>query len=261
MAAVTIKPAQFNEASPTTWFAIIEAQFHIAGITQAGTKFYHALSHLPSTTVSAVPEDIITGADYDKLKAAVIAHHEATKPELFEQFMRDTPLVGRPSHFLNEMKRVATRVGVTEDFIRHRFQQALPNAVAPIVASQKTLGIDEIGKLADELMTLCPGSSNLCAVSNKTFENRNNSVPKYFSRNPNANNNFPNQNSRSNVDRTLLPFSEGQRSKICRSHIFFAEKARNCRSWCAWPNKNGCTVVQSRHNTPHNSRPVSPSEN
>ncbi|NJS16534.1 MAG: hypothetical protein HC787_05670, partial [Nostocaceae cyanobacterium CSU_2_110] len=57
---VAIKPAKFDENFPTAWFAILEAQFNIAGVTVSVTKFYHALSHLPTKTVSSLNPDIIT---------------------------------------------------------------------------------------------------------------------------------------------------------------------------------------------------------
>ena len=234
--AVSIKPSSFDATSPTAWFAILEAQFIIASVTVSSTKFYHALSHLPTRTVSSLDDAILTAADYDKLKAAVISHHESTKPELFKQILSSSTLSGRPSHHLAEMRKVAKKVGVTDDFLRHRFQQALPNNIAPIVASQSSLDLDAIGKLADELVSLFRRDDNVCSVNKPSHH----SSHRPQSRSP---------HSALKHDLTLTPFSEGQRSKICRSHIFFGPKARNCRSWCKWPEKSGCKIVESRHNS------------
>lgn len=240
IAPVSVKPAKFDASSPAAWFAILEAQFILNGIKNKATKFYTALSQLPPQTVSSVSELIITSADYEQLKIAVIGHHESTKPELFEQFLRQTTLTGRPSHHLTEMRRIASKVGVTDDFLRHRFQQVLPSNVALIIASQTSLDLDAIGKLADELVTLFP-RDDVCAIKN-THTREFHSRPAHFS--------HPEQPFRNNTpDLTLTPFSSGQRSKICRSHIFFGEKARNCRSWCRWPDKRNCKVMQSRNNS------------
>ena len=243
VAPVSVKPAKFDEASPGAWFAILEAQFVIAGIKNTATKFYTALSHLPSQTVASVSESIITSADYGQLKIAVIGHHESTKPELFDQFLRSTTLSGRPSHHLNEMRRIANKVGVTDDFLRHRFQQALPSNIAPIIASQTSLDLEAVGKLADELITLFP-RDDVCAIGDTHTPHTHHS--RQQTRKQTLRHHTP--------DRTLTPFSDGQRSKICRSHIFFAEKAKNCRTWCRCPDKRNCKVVQSRIN----SRAVSP---
>lgn len=236
VAPVSVKPAKFDGTAPGAWFAILEAQFVIAGIKNSATKFYTALSHLPPPTVASVSESIITAADYDQLKKAVVSHHESTKPELFDQFLRGSTLSGRPSHHLNEMRRVASKVGVTDEFLRHRFQQALPVNIAPIIASQPSLDLDAVGKLADELMSLFP-RDNVNAIKNQEHH----SQPSIPQKHTNTNHLKP--------DLTLTPFSSGQRSKLCRSHIFFAEKARNCRSWCRWPDKRDCKVMQSRNNS------------
>lgn len=226
---VSIKPSKFDETSPQAWFAILEAQFNIASITTSSTKFYHALSHLPVKTVSSLDVKIITSADYDQLKAAVIAHHESTKPELFDQFLRSTTLSGRPSHHLAEMRRIAGKVGVTDEFLRHRFQQALPTNIAPIIASQSALDLDAVGKLADELVSLFRSDDNVCAVEKHSHITHASRAPRH-----------------SSSDLTLTPFSDGQRSKVCRSHIFFGEKAKHCRLWCKWPEKRACKIVTSR---------------
>lgn len=187
--SVSIKPAQFSHASPASWFAILEAQFHIASISNPTTMFYHALSHLPPDTVGRLPEKILTSKIYTDLKTAVVSFHEETKPELFEQFMRDTPLVGRPSHFLAEMKRVAAKVGVSDELVRHKFQQAVPHTMAPILASQKGSSLDDLGKLADELVSLCPvsGSSNLVSESSSHSSRNSNQSSSQYRRHDNQN--------------------------------------------------------------------------
>jgi hypothetical protein len=37
------------------------------------------------------------------------------------------------------------------------------------------------------------------------------------------------------VNSGTMPYSDGQRQKICRSHLYFAERARSCKIWCHWP--------------------------
>ena len=214
VAPVSVKPAKFDATAPGAWFAILEAQFLIAGMKNSATKFYTALSHLPPQTVASISESIITSADYDQLKKAVIGHHESTKPELFDQFLRNTTLSGRPSHHLQEMRRIASKVGVTDDFLRHRFQQALPGNIAPIIASQPSLDLDAVGKLADELVSLFP-RDDVCAIKNTHNHHPLISHPS-TPQTQNSNYRKP--------DLTLTPFSDGQRSKLCRSHIFLRRR-------------------------------------
>jgi hypothetical protein len=254
-AAVSIKAPPFITSNPSTWFVILEAQFHVAGITISSTRFYHTLASLPVDTVSNLDDAIIHGAEYTDLKKAVIAYHEASRGELFEAFLRETPLVGKPSHYLKEMRKVAKKVGVGDDMVRHRFQQALPPSLAPVIATQKTVGLDDLGHLADELVPLLTRSSDqvTCNMTRSHFSNHPsaNSAPSYK----------PADKSRSPPSLGLVPFSENQRPKMCRSHIFFGKNARSCRPWCHWPDKSNCKVAHSRPSTTTSSRSSSPTRN
>lgn len=243
-AAVSIKVPPFIQSQPGTWFLILEAQFNIASITTATTRFYHALSNLPVDTVSNLDEEVLRAADYDALKEAVKKYHEQSRGEVFESFLRSTPLTGKPSHYLMEMRKMAKKVGVGEEMVRHRFQQALPANLAPVIATQKTLPLDDLGALADELVPLLKGEA-VCAVTpHPPHENKPRQAYK------------PAGSSKS---LTLVPFAEGQLPKVCRSHLFFGAKARNCRPWCQWPDKATCNVTQSRAASPATSRSASPS--
>lgn len=242
---VSVKPAQFSSSSPTAWFAILEAQFHLASITSVTTQFFHALAHLPPETVSRLPESILSGKDYELLKAAVVSYHEQSKPELFDEFMRSTPLVGRPSHFLAEMKRVAAKVGVSDELVRYKFQQAVPQSMAPILASQKGSSLDDLGKLADELLSLCPVSSGVNSVAQATSQTQRSL--RHEGTNASGSKNLG-----------LTPYRPEQRPRVCRAHIFYGKSANTCRPWCQWPTKDTCRVMASRGNTPNQSRSASP---
>jgi hypothetical protein len=232
VAATSIKSPPLTEKCPSAWFTVLEAQFYINSISRASTKFYHAIAGLPPNVIISVPENILKGASYDELKASVISHFEATKPELFDQFLKDTPMVGRPSHYLLEMRRMAAKLGVQEDLVRHRFQSAVPTAMAPILATQKDASLDDLGKLADELQSLCSTTSTQIYSICKDK---------------------PSSSSHPNKDINITPFSSGQRSKVCRAHVFFGNKARSCKSWCQWPNKSNCKIIHSNHPSRSNS--------
>ena len=184
-----------------------------------------------TTTVMKLPKTVIENANYETLKKAVIEHFESSKP----QFHEEQSLGWKPSAFLGEMRATANKLGVNDDLVRHRFQQNLPTVIAPIVASQKTLSMDELGKLADDLMSFRSVSSGVSHINIKNIEAKG-TLKK------------------SNVQ----PFHEGQRPKICRSHIYYGIQARTCRVWCQWPDKKSCKVTESNRGTPNTSRSASP---
>ena len=134
---VSVKPSLFMESAVPGWFAIMDAQFHIAKITSAQTKFYHVLSSLPPETISHIPQDVLEQKDFKVLQETVTDMYEKTKPELFERLISKTRLTGRPSHFLSELREMGDKAGVGDELIRQnscsRFRLESPQLWVPSV--------------------------------------------------------------------------------------------------------------------------------
>lgn len=246
---ITIKAPEFIENAPTAWFSILEAQFQLRGVTVSTTKYYHALSQLPSDVVAHIPHDVFTQQNYETLKTAVVSSYERSKPEMLEKLMSQTTLSGRPSLYLQEMRTLASKISVADDIIRHKFLKALPNTVSAALASHSAIDLTALGKLADDLMSYFDQHSV-------------NTVQSHASR-PNFNNNRPtgtrsdqNRNSNSSLPFNVRPFSKDQRTKVCRAHIYFAEKAKTCKPWCHWPDKTRCNIAPSSRPASRSSSPV-----
>lgn len=232
-ALVSIKAPPFMETASAAWFLILEAQFHLRHVISSEIKFYHSLAALPAETIARIPSSILSKHEYGELKEAVISLSERTKPELFEQLISSSTMSGRPSIFLDDIHRTANKVGVGEELVRHKFIQALPPSIAPVLAAQKDLSLIQVGKLADELMPLALQANAFVASSSNPTRNvgsqnfRSEQRPRVFS---------------SAVSRGLQPFFEGQRPSVCRAHIFYGNQARTCRPWCQWPSKQNCRI-------------------
>ena len=242
--AVSIKVPAFMDTAANGWFAIIEAQFNLKNITNASTKFYHVLSNLPPDLIAQLSPTLLSNKSYEDLKEAVINIYEKTKPELFARLMNDTKMTGRPSFYLRELMTTASKVGVGDDLVKHRFIQALPAAISPVIAAQSDLTLDQLGNLSDQLMPIL--QKDVCNnVDNRNINNVNQS--NSFTQNQSNSSN----NSGQNLPIGLRPFGNTQRPKVCRGHLYFAETSRTCKPWCKWPNKRNC------HMQP-NSRSASP---
>lgn len=244
MSVVTVKPPVFAENAPATWFIILEAQFNNLGITVSKTKFYHALSSLPVSTVQRISENVITSEDYDQLKKSVVENYEATKPELFENLLSKAVYTGRPSVYLSEIRQLASKVGVSDDLIRHKFVQSMPQSIRAVLASQQALGLDALGKLADELVPLCSSTGVFAAET----------TPKVFNRRD-SKSDTQNSQPKQRQNMGLVPFHPSQKQKICRAHIFYGNKARSCRNWCVWPDKRGAQVYPTSQFTSRDNSP------
>ena len=232
---VSIKAPEFLETSAVMWFSIMEAQFYLKSVTVETTKFFSVIANLPVRVLSKVPLTVINSQSYSELKDAVVSAYERTKPELLDSLMKSASITGRPSAYLNELQAISDRIGVGEDIIRHKFLQALPPSIAPVLASQKEMSFPQLGQLADELMPLLAsgattfGVRNVQATTAQQVRKCNIALPI-----------------------GLKPFGKDQKPVVCRAHLYFGEKARTCKNWCRWPAKRGNLQLLP------NSRPSSP---
>ena len=232
--SVAIKAPQFMESAAAGWFAILEAQFHLRNISQSSTKFYHVLAALPPDVVANLNAKTLDDKDYNELKKAVVSNYEKTKPELFEKLITNTKLTGRPSLYLQELLTIASKVGVGEELVKHRFIQSLPSTIAPVIAAQHDLPLVRLGNMADELMPLIQ-NANTNQVARRMDKKESGTVADTNS-----------------LPVGLKPFYASQKPQVCRGHLYYGSKSKTCKGWCKWPEKRECNVLP-------NSRPASPS--
>ena len=253
--AVNITPPEFMETSVPAWFDKLEAQFHLKNITAEKAKFYSVIATLPADVMSKLPRAItnISESNYSTLKTAVINMYEKTKPELLDRLMKTTSISGRPSIYLQEMISTAERIGVTNDIIRHKFLQALPPTISPVVASQKDLSLIQLGNLADELLPYFSRSAVMAVQPPQVQPSAMAISPPQVYPSPQNFSGNTHQGNRNQgfIPIGLRPFNRNQRPKVCRAHLYFAETARTCKPWCKWPNRENCKMQPS-------SRPASP---
>ena len=252
----SVKAPAFMDTAVEGWFAIMDAQFHLARVTSTQSKFYHVLAALPPDTVSRLAPDVLSKTTFEDLKQAVVSLYAQSKPELFERLISKTQMTGRPSTFLHELRDTASKVGVGEDLVRHKMIKSLPPSVGAVLAAQRDLTLTQLGQLADELVPLMQTS---CLVAHSHSDRRptrrspspsDRWQPNYGSR-YRSRQNSPHPEHRDDAPVGLHPFHDGQRPRVCRAHIFFGVDAKTCRSWCQWPDKINAKIRPS-------SRPSSP---
>ena len=124
-----------------------------------------------------LPNATLASLDYEELKRTLIEAHEQTKPEFLEKLMSATTISGRPSAYLHEMLSVVKWIGISDDIVKHKFLQALPSTISPVIASQKDLNHTQLGRLADELMPLL--NIDEAFVVQRPLTTKNNSQTNY----------------------------------------------------------------------------------
>ena len=264
--SVAIRPAEFSEAHAAGWFAILEAQFNLANVSSSRTKFFHALSALPAPVVSRLSPTIIAEADYTDLKEAVLVFVEKSKPELFNSLTATHKIMGRPSTFLQDLRNTADKVGVGDDFVRHRFLQSVPASISPVLTAQTTLNLDQLGVLADELTSMSLSNQHTWTtndvnhISGDRYESSD-TRGQYPGHRPTYHHQprkdrYETNRSGDRARIGVLPYHEHQKPKVCRAHLYYGPAARTCRPWCTWPKKTNCKILSSSRNSSRETSPI-----
>lgn len=60
---------------------------------------------------------------------------------MFANLISNTKITGRPSDYLRELLAIVSKIRAGDELVRHRFIQALPPNIAPVVVAKKSLTI------------------------------------------------------------------------------------------------------------------------
>ncbi|XP_063370343.1 uncharacterized protein LOC134658621 [Cydia amplana] len=165
---VGIRVPPFWPEEPAVWFAQLESQFTLSGITSDTTKFYHVIGKLDPQFAIEVKDIILSPPEsnkYDKLKAELIRRLSVSQEQKIRQLMLHEELGDRkPTQFLRHLRSLAGP-SVPDDFLRQVWSGRLPNNVQTIVASQPRLPLDDIAELADRIQELAPSSRHVASTS------------------------------------------------------------------------------------------------
>ena len=82
-------------------------------------------------------------------------------------------MTGRPSYYLQELMDTADKVGIGEHLVMHQFTSALSPSIAPVIAAQKGLMLQQMGTLADELLPLLQANAPTFNVNSNQPSQRN----------------------------------------------------------------------------------------
>lgn len=171
---VGIRVPPFWPQEPEIWFAQIEGQFAISGITSDTTKFYYVLGHLENLYSREVKDIIVrppaTGK-YEKLKTELIKRLSASNEKKLKQLLMHEELGDRkPSQFLRHLSGLAGD-NVPEDFIKTIWTSRLPRSIQTVLAGQPaSTPIDELADLADRINEIAPASPMVAAAAASTSQ-------------------------------------------------------------------------------------------
>jgi hypothetical protein len=154
--AVSIKLPPFWPADPALWFAQVESQFHIRGITSQRTRYHHIVGALTPDIASEVRDLLLQpplDRPYDELKAAIFARTSESAQHRVQQLISGEELGDRkPSQLLRRMRHLVGDANVGDDLLGQLFLQRLPSNIRVILSgTADALPLEKQAELADKM--------------------------------------------------------------------------------------------------------------
>ncbi|XP_064479203.1 uncharacterized protein LOC135392419 [Ornithodoros turicata] len=249
--AVAVKIPPFWPADPALWFANIEAQFALRGISAQQTKFFHVVGALGPNEASEV-RDVITNPPaanpFDALKDALTKRTTASEQERLRQLLTAEVLGDRkPSQLLRRMQQLLgdRASSLDESILRELFLQRLPNTVRMILTTSSSVSLEALAEMADKMMdiappTVCAISPQPSAPSPSDFQELRDEVSRLsglvasslrFGRSRSPRHRSPR---RGNFRRrTPSPLQQSANPDECWYHQTFGDRARRCQPPCS----------------------------
>lgn len=241
---VGLKLPPFWDKHPVLWFANIEAQFVVSGITQDATKYYCVVSALTSDILSYVSDIVLAppeGDKYEKLKSRLISDFSDSEQRRIKAVLSELVLGDdKPSHLLRKMRQQAgTTLG--EDFLKTLWLQRLP-AQAQAILSVSEDSLDKLAVMADKIHEAAGvGVEEVCGskpVFPEFSELRAQIAEltkqvEHFSRNRERQKRGSGNRSFSRHERSQTPKGRGSRDQ-CWYHWKFGDAAKRCKPPCVF---------------------------
>lgn len=249
---VGVKVPPFWPEEPAVWFAQLEMQFDLAGITSDRTKFAYAVSQLETPYVSHIKDIVITPPSenrYEKLKVELVKRLSASQENKTKQLLMHEELGDRkPSNFMRHLRSLAGP-SVPDEFIRTIWTSRLPTNLQTIVASQAKVDLDTVADLADRVHDIVQPSPHVASTSasatvspletriaqleelirgRKHFQNNNFRGGRYRGRSRSNNGRRSRNNSKERPDN----------HPHCWYHFTFGARAKKCSQPCTFQSEN-----------------------
>uniref|UniRef100_A0A2A4J8M7 DUF7041 domain-containing protein n=1 Tax=Heliothis virescens TaxID=7102 RepID=A0A2A4J8M7_HELVI len=247
---VGVRVPPFWAEEPEIWFAQVEGQFSIAGITADVTKFNYVIGHLENQYTRDIKDIIINPPatnKYEKLKTELIKRLTASNEKKITQLLMHEELGDRkPSQFFRHLKSLAGS-NVPDDFLRTIWVSRLPHGIQTVLAGQPlTTALEDLTDLADRVNDLTSSSPKVCAVSDGATSSVLNELTReiaelrrqfqQLSTRDSRSHSRSSRNTRTSSRQRSL--SNYRKFPICWYHSKFGEKASRCTRPCDYRSEN-----------------------
>lgn len=244
---VGVRTPPFWPDEPELWFAQIEGQFSISGITSDATKFYYVMGQLDQQYSKEVKDLIInppSSDKYEKLKSELIKRLSASKQKKVHQLLMHEDLGDRkPSQFLRHLQSLAGPQ-VPDDFMSTIWISRLPGNIQTVLAAQPSATLEVLADLADRIQDIAPSTSQVASTSHHSasrFDDMAREIAelrkqvKSLSMQGNRRSRQHNRNRSRSTSRSQSSY---RKFPICWYHQKFRSKAHKCIKPCDYKAEN-----------------------
>ena len=253
ISGVSVVPPPFWKPEPALWFAQVEAQFEIAGITTDSTKFNHVISAIESDVLASVSDLILQPNDGDKyatLKQRLIDLHSESQESKIRTLLQGIELGDqRPSQLLSRMRALAGEA-VGDALLKSLWLSQLPPTTQSILAALNE-DLSKLAVVADKIADLPVHNIHVAttqASSNSQTQHLEKKIEQLMLQlndlstavyrqgrtRSNSRNRF---RQRSPSRRRFRQYQEPSNG-LCFYHTNFGDKARKCESPCSFNQGN-----------------------
>ncbi|KAJ2937822.1 hypothetical protein O0L34_g17798 [Tuta absoluta] len=241
---VGIRVPPFWPEEPEIWFAQIEGQFAISGITNDATKFNYVIGQLDNQYSKEVKDVIINppAADkYEKLKTLLIKRLTTSKEQKPKQLITIEELGDRkPSQFLRHLQGLSDST-FPDDLMRTIWSNRLPNNIQIALASQpSTSTLDDLADYADRVHEIASTTAMVASASKSQPESDVSELTREIAelrrqfRSFSTNTNGRSRSKSRRASRSPMRRSDSNYRKfpVCWYHYKFGDRATNCIRPC-----------------------------
>ncbi|KMQ86203.1 hypothetical protein RF55_14884 [Lasius niger] len=254
---ITLRIPPFWPEEPELWFAQLESQLSLAGVTDDDAKYTYTLSRLEPKQAREI-KDVITQPPsknkYDMLKRELIRRLTDSQEQRIRQLLEREELGDRkPSQFLRHLGTLAGST-VSSDLLRTLWLGRLPPHMQTILATRTRNKLSDVAEQADRIheinnnnraLVLATSIQPTPSTSQSTWEQQIEALTKQvaalttqitkMTKQSNKERGRRRERSHSrNRARSQTPKQDG----VCFYHRRFEEEAKKCTHPCTFKTKN-----------------------
>ncbi|XP_024892007.1 uncharacterized protein LOC112467556 [Temnothorax curvispinosus] len=244
---VGLRMPPFWPEEPELWFAQLESQFIICGITQDTTRYAYALSQIDTRYAKEI-KDIVTSPPaehrYKTLKKTLIQRLSTSQEQRTRQLLEREELGDRkPSQFLRHLKGLAG-TAVPDSLLRTLWLGRLPAQMQVVLATRQGDRLEDVAEQADRIHEVnnraVVAAVEATSTEKTTLQAQIEALTKQVAA---LTTQFSQERKRWRADRSRSRsrnrsrnrgHTKGFTAEHCYYHRTFKDKARNCEEPCTY---------------------------